>query len=178
MADRTTIARPYAKAAFAQAQRAGRLGEWSEGLRVAAAVVSDERVAALLDNPHMTTAGLTGIVLGVAGPYLDDTGRNFIHALAENRRLGYLPEVAALFETMRDAAEGWVDVTVTSAVELSAEQQDSLAAALARKLNRKVRIHGSVDPSLIGGAVLRAGDLVIDGSVRARLESMAYQLTA
>lgn len=177
-ADRTTIARPYAKAAFAEARHSGRLQQWSEALRVAAAVVRDPRVEALLDNPHMTPFGLAMLVIDIAGEQLDEHGRNFVRMLAENRRLGYLPEISSLFDELRDREEGWVDVTVTSAVQLSPEQQSALADALARRLNRKVRIHGEVDPALIGGAVLRAGDLVIDGSLRSRLDRMAYELTA
>ncbi|HKZ74293.1 MAG TPA: F0F1 ATP synthase subunit delta, partial [Steroidobacteraceae bacterium] len=104
--------------------------------------------------------------------------RNFVVTLAENRRLGYLPEIAALFHELKDTAEGVADVTVVSAVPLDGEQQRTLAEALARKLKREVRLHLELDPSLLGGAVLRAGDLVIDGSLRARLNRIAQVLTA
>ncbi len=98
--------------------------------------------------------------------------------LAENRRLGYLPEIAAIFDELKDAEEGIVDVTVTSAAPLDQQQQLTLSEALARKLKRQVRLHCATDPALIGGAVLRAGDLVIDGSIRTRLERIATELTA
>jgi F-type H+-transporting ATPase subunit delta len=178
MADRTTIARPYARAAFEQAKGENRLTEWNEVLAVVAGVVRDERVQGLLGSPHVTTDELAQLVIDSAGPRLGEHGSNFVHTLANNRRLGYLPEIAALFNEMKDAAEGVVDVTVTSAAPLDSEQQKSLSSALARKLKREVRLHCQLDPSLIGGAVLRAGDLVIDGSLRARLDRIAHTLSA
>lgn len=178
MADKTTIARPYARAAFAEARGDQRLGSWSEALRVGAAVVQDERVQPLLGNPHVTSQQLAQLVVEVAGSQLNEHGRNFVQTLAENRRLAYLPEISKMFDELKDAAEGVVDVTVTSAAPLADEEQRTLAEALARKLKCKVRLHATTDPALIGGAVLRAGDLVIDGSLRSRLERIAYELTA
>jgi F-type H+-transporting ATPase subunit delta len=118
------------------------------------------------------------LVSGLAGPQLDGQGRNFVQTLAENRRLAYLPEISTLFDELKDEAEGVIDVTVTSAAPLDKAQREALAAALQRRLKRQVRLHTETDPSLIGGAVLRAGDLVIDGSVRSRLDRIAYELTA
>jgi F-type H+-transporting ATPase subunit delta len=178
MADRTTIARPYARAAFDQAKRDSRLKEWNEALGLAAGVVEDERVQRLLASPHVTPRELAKLVIDIAGPRLGEHGSNFVLTLANNRRLGYLPEIAVLFGKMKDAAEGVVDVTVTSAAPLDSEQQQALSSALARKLKRDVRLHCHLDPSLIGGAVLRAGDLVIDGSLRARLDRIAHTLSA
>ena len=176
MPDKSTIARPYAKAAFEAAT--GRLGEWAEGLQRSAAAVQDPRVAALLDNPHVSAEQLADLISSIAEPHLDETGRNFIRALAENRRLDCLPEVAARFEELKAAAEGTVEVEITSAAPLSEAQQHSLASALERRLQRRVRLHCELDPALIGGATVRAGDLVIDGSLRSRLERIAHQLTA
>jgi F-type H+-transporting ATPase subunit delta len=178
MADRITTARPYARAAFGEAREQRRLGEWNEALAVAAQVVADPRVEPLLESPHVTPAQLATLVIDVAGARLDDEGRNFVLTLAENRRLGYLPEIAAIFRELKDAAEGVADVTVVSAVPLDEQQQRTLSAALGRKLKREVRLHLELDPGLIGGAVLRAGDLVIDGSLRARLDRIAQALTA
>lgn len=178
MADKTTIARPYAKAAFEEAKAAKRLGPWSEILRTAAAVVQDPRVQRLLGNPAVGKAELAAFVSDLAGPKLDDSGRNFVQTLAQNRRLVYLPEISALFDELKDAAEGVIDVTVTSAAPLVNGQLETLSAAMQRKLKREIRLHCATDPSLIGGAVLRAGDLVIDGSMRSRLERIAYELTA
>ncbi len=178
MADKTTIARPYARAAFEEARAAQRLEPWSEALHVAAAVVADARVAALLGNPHVTPEELAQLVSGIAGPKLGDEGVNFVRTLAANRRLKVLPEIAALFDTLKDAEQGVADVTVTSAAPLDAGQRKALSAALERRLKRTVRLHCATDAALIGGAVVRSGDLVIDGSLRTRLERIAYELTA
>src|SRR6516165_4531421 len=166
MADRLTIALPYARAAFEEARKDAGLAPWSEALQAAAIVVQDPRVASLLGNPRVTPEQLAGLVDGIAAAPLGEHGANFVRTLADNRRLGYLPEIAELFDTLKDAAEGVEDVTVTSAAPLDEAQR------------RKVRLHCEIDPALIGGALLRAGDLVIDGSLRTRLERIAYELTA
>ena len=178
MADRITIARPYARAAFEEARKDAGLAPWSEALQAAAIVVQDPRVASLLGNPRVTPEQLAGLVDGIAAAPLGEHGANFVRTLADNRRLGYLPEIAELFDTLKDAAEGVEDVTVTSAAPLDEAQRRKLSAALERRLRRKVRLHCEIDPALIGGALLRAGDLVIDGSLRTRLERIAYELTA
>jgi F-type H+-transporting ATPase subunit delta len=178
VADKTTIARPYAKAAFEEAKSGNHLGAWSETLRTAAAVVQDPRVERLLGNPAVSNDDLVKLVADLAGPQLNGQGRNFVQTLADNRRLAYLPEIATLFDQLKDEAEGVIDVTVTSAAPLEDGQRESLAAALQRRLKRQIRLHCETDPSLLGGAVLRAGDLVIDGSLRARLDRIAYELTA
>jgi F-type H+-transporting ATPase subunit delta len=178
MADKTTIARPYARAAFEEAKGDSRLAPWSQALRTGAAVMQDARVQNLLGNPHVTPAQLAELVSGIAGEQLDDDGRNFVKTLAENRRLGYLPEISRMFDELKDASEGIVDVTVTSAAPLDEQQKRVLSEALTRRLKREVRLHAVTDASLIGGAVLRAGDLVIDGSIRSKLEQIAYELTA
>ena len=177
MADRLTIARPYARAAFAEARKNGGLGPWSEALQAAALVVQDPRVATLLDNPRVTPQELAQLVDGIAAPQLGELGANFVRTLADNHRLGYLPEIAELFDTLKDAAEGVADVTLTSATPLDETRRAKISAALERRLKRKIRLHCATDPALIGGAVLRAGDLVIDGSLRTRLERIAYELT-
>jgi F-type H+-transporting ATPase subunit delta len=178
MADRITIARPYARAAFAEARAHERLEPWSEALEVAAEVVRDPRVQALLGNPRLTPEQLAQLVTGIAAAPLGEKGANFVRTLAVNRRLAYLPEIAALFEKLKDAAQGVADVTVTSAAALDASQQRKLAAALHKRLKLTVRLHCEIDPALIGGAMLRSGDLVIDGSLRTRLDRIAYELTA
>jgi F-type H+-transporting ATPase subunit delta len=179
MADRSTIARPYAKAAFADAKSANALDAWSTLLDRGAAVVSDERIAALIGSPKVTPAQLAALVTEVAGTTgTGEAGGNFLRLLADSRRLGFLPEIAARFQTLKDEAEGTVDVTVTSAAAMPDAEREAIATALARRFNRKVRVHADVDPSLIGGAVVRAGDMVIDGSLKSRLERMAFELTA
>ena len=178
MADKSTIARPYARAAFAEAKSRKRLAEWAQALEVGAAAVQDERVERLLDHPQVTPAELAKLFTDIAGPGLDEHGRNFVSTLAANHRLAYLPEIAKIFDELKDVEEGVVDVTVTSAAPLDDQQRRTLSEALAKRLKREVRLHCETDAKLIGGAVLRAGDLVIDGSLRTRLNRMAYELTA
>ena len=177
MADKSTIARPYAKAAFEEAREHGRLGPWSAALRTAAAVIGDSRVEALLGNPRVTAPELANLVIEIAGASLDEEGRNFVRTLADNRRLAMLPEISARFDELKSEAEGVIDVTVTSAAPLEDSQRAELTKALERRLRRSVRLQCATDPALIGGAVLRAGDMVIDGSLRAKLERIAYELT-
>ena len=178
MAERITTARPYAKAIFALARKTNSLASVAATLTRAAEVVADPRVHALLGSPHVTPAQLAELVTGVTGAGLDEHGRNFVSLLAQNRRLGFLPEIAALFEQMKSEVENAVDVDVISATALSSDQESRYVAALQKKLGRSVRLHTKVDGSLLGGAVLKAGDLVIDGSIKGRLERLATELTA
>ena len=176
MAERATIARPYAKAAFEYARDANALAAWSEGLKVAAEIVADPRVAPLTKSPAWSAADLVGLITDVAGAKLDAGMQNFVRVLAENRRLLLLPEIAAHYEVLRSAVENTVDVDVVSAVPLDAAQADRLRAALSTRLKRKVRMQNAVDATLLGGAVVRAGDLVIDGSLKGRLQRLATEL--
>ena len=173
MAERLTIARPYAKAVFALAHAGKRLPQWSVALDIAASVVADARVAPLLGNPGVTAEQLVGLITGVGGAAFDEPAKNFIRTLAANKRLSFLPEIAARYERLRAEAERTVDVTVTSAVELSVAQQQHYTDAMRKRLDREVRLHCKLDPSLLGGAVVQADDLVIDGSVRAGLTQLA-----
>ena len=178
MAEKTTIARPYAKAAFQEAQGDKDLAPWSETLRAAATAVRDPRVHELLGSPSVSGEDLAQFVMGVTGPALDEHRQNFFRMLAENHRLGFLPEISALFDEYKDEAESVIDVTVTSAAPIDSAQQQALGKALERKLKRTVRLHCDTDSTLIGGAVLRAGDTVIDGSLLSRLKRIAFELTA
>jgi len=178
MAERLTIARPYAKAAFAQARAASRLAPWSGALANAALAVADPRVHGLIGHPRVGAAQLTALVCDLAGTGLDDAGRRFIALLVENKRLAFLPEISQLFNALKDEVEGVVDVQVTSAAPMADGEGKALAAALEKRFGRSVRVHTAVDASLVGGAVVRAGDLVIDGSLKSKLERLAYELTA
>jgi F-type H+-transporting ATPase subunit delta len=178
MADRLTLARPYAKAAFARAQAAGRLGPWSEILQRAALAVADPRIASLLGSPKVTAPQLVDLLAGLCGSGMDEAGRRFLALLAENRRLAYLPEIAQRFDRLKDEAEGVVDVHVTSAAPLEPLEHQKLSGSLERRFGRKVRLHTAVDAALVGGAIVRAGDLTIDGSFKSQLERLAYELTA
>ncbi len=176
MTERVTIARPYAKAAFAEARKTQRLSQWSEGLEVAAAVSVDERVRPLFGNPHVPPEQLVEFMTGIGAGRIDQTVRRFLTVLAENGRLSLLPEIAQLYEKMRADQERVLDVTLTSAVQLSAEQQQRFTTALQKRFDRSIRLHTQIDTSLLGGAVLQADDLVIDGSVRGGLTQLASQI--
>ncbi len=178
MAERATIARPYAKAAFEYARDANAFAAWSQGLTAAAQIVADPRVAALTKSPQWSASDLVSLITDVAGATLDAGMQNFVRVLAENHRLLLLPEIAAHYEVLRSAVENTVDVEVISAVPLNAAQADKLEQALSARLKRKVRMQNSVDASLLGGAVVRAGDLVIDGSLTGRLQRLATDLTS
>lgn len=186
MADNNTIARPYAQAAFEVASEAGGLEPWSDALNTARDLLSDGQVAKFLANPGLNddkrlefltdlfkSAGDTGILTGG-----DNKGTNFLKLLLEYGRVAVLPEIAEHFDALKAIVENTVDVTVTSAVELSNEQKDTIAEALRAKLGRDVRIETEIDENLIGGAIIRAGDVVIDGSLRSRLEGLSNALTA
>lgn len=178
VAERATIARPYAKAAFEAASEARALTGWSQGLRTAAEVVLDPRVTALINDPRLSPGAVADFVIDVAGGKLDDKMRNFVRVLAANHRLSLLPEIVAHYEALRAQVENTVDVDVVSAVKLDPAQVEEMAAALHARLKRRVNMRNTVDASLLGGAVIHAGDLVIDGSLKGRLERLRTELTS
>jgi F-type H+-transporting ATPase subunit delta len=173
MAELSTLARPYARAAFEYARDKGSLSEWWAQLQTAAAVSQDETIAVLLGSPSYTTEQIAATVVEVCGDALLKDGRNFIEVLASNKRLPLMPEIFSLFEQYKANQEKTVNVNVVSAFELSGETEQSLAEVLRKKLEREVKVDSTVDKSLIGGVLIRAGDLVIDGSVRGRLNKLA-----
>ena len=176
MAERATIARPYAKAAFEAARTTNALGAWSQGLRLAAEVVADARVTELVKNPEIETSQIADFIIGIGGGKLAPEMQNFVRVLAANHRLLLLPEIVAHYEAQRAEVENTVDVEVISAVALDAAQAQKLATALHTRLKRRINMQNTVDPALLGGAVIRAGDLVIDGSLKGRLERMRTEL--
>jgi F-type H+-transporting ATPase subunit delta len=176
MAELTTLARPYAKAAFELAQAQQQLANWSAMLGLAAAVSQDDTMQRMLKAPRLTSAQKAATFIEVCGDKLDAKARNFIHVAAENDRLLLLPEISALFDLYKAEQERSVDVEVTSAFALNQEQQDKLAKVLSARLGREVRLHAAEDSALIGGVIIRAGDLVIDGSVRGKLAQLAEAL--
>jgi F-type H+-transporting ATPase subunit delta len=176
MAERVTIARPYAKAVFALARDSRRLPQWSDALRIAAQICADGRVKTLFGNPHVPPAQLVEFIAGIGAQAFDAEARRFLAVLAENGRMPYVPEIAELYEKLRAEQERVLDVTLSSAVELSSEQRERFAAALRKRFEREVRLHTQIDTSLLGGAVLQADDLVIDGSVRGGLTQLASQI--
>jgi F-type H+-transporting ATPase subunit delta len=173
MSQALTLARPYARAAHAIARDANAAAQWSEALAFAARVAADPRVQALLGHPHLGRAD--AVALLSPEPASDAFG-NFLALLADNRRLPLLPEIAGLFEELRADAERIVKAKVTSATALQAAELDGIKAALKRRFGREVELQTAVDESLIGGAVIDAGDVVIDGSLRSKLARLQTAL--
>lgn len=173
MAELTTLARPYAKAAFAEAVEQNALEQWSDMLSVASQFAADEALAKVLVHPSLTAEQQATALTDLCGDRLNQSGRNFLMVLGENKRLTLLPEIVEAFEELKAAQEHAIDVTVTSAFTLTDAQQETLSQALKNKLQCDVRLTGEVDPLLVGGVIIRAGDLVIDGSVRGKLAKLA-----
>ena len=176
MAELSTLARPYAKAAFEYAAQAGQLQGWSDSLSTAGSVAQQASVVKLLSSPSFTAQQQATALIEICGDALDQQGQNFLTVLSENHRLQLLPEISLQFDILKANREKSVDVEVVAAHELDAEQQQKLSDALSAKLERKVNMQVSLDKSLLGGAVIRAGDLVIDGSIRGRLAKLAESL--
>jgi F-type H+-transporting ATPase subunit delta len=177
MAERATVARPYAKAAFAHARDKNALDAWSGWLGTAAAVVSSDEYKSFEGSPGVSRAQLRDLIESVCGNAIDANGRALLELLVENDRLDYLPEIAAHFDELKAGHQNVADVEVVSAAELNDAQRERLAGALRARLRRDVRLHCSVDPSLIGGAVVRSGDLLIDGSLINKLQRLDVELT-
>jgi len=176
VADKSTLARPYARAVFELARESGGYEQWSQRLAIGAAALRNEQVRKLLDDPRRTPAKQVELLLDLCGePHAADVS-NLFRTLADNGRLVVLPEIAAAYETLRDEAEGRIEVEVRSAEPLSEATRASLKRALERRLARAVELENVIDPTVIGGAIIRAGDLVIDGSVHGRLEGLATAL--
>ncbi|TDO06021.1 F0F1 ATP synthase subunit delta [Halomonas ventosae] len=179
MAETTTIARPYAKAAFEFAVEHQALDDWSMMLGTAARVVANEDMhRRVLGNPLVSSAQKVDLVVDVCGDVLNDDVRNFLRLITQKGRLVALPAIAEQFELLKAQQEKRMDVSIVSAFPLDDAQQDKLASALAKRLNREISITTQVDSSLLGGVILRAGDTVIDGSVRGRLNRLHEALSA
>jgi F-type H+-transporting ATPase subunit delta len=178
MAELTTIARPYAQAAFSLAQDGNALPAWSEALRLAEAVVTDAKVAAALDNPRLTADDKTALLLSICGDKLDIEQRNFLRVLVEADRIVTLPQIRGQFLEFKDGAEGVAKARIDSAFALSDAQIAELTGALEKRFGRRIDATVNVDPTLIGGVRITVGDTVVDGTVQAQLHAMARDLRA
>ena len=177
MAEAITVARPYAQAAFMFASEHHTLKDWSEMLGLLAGVADDAEMHELVESPHVSADQLAGLFIKVGGERLNEKCANFVRVLAANGRLSLLPEIAALFEIQRRDAEGTIQAEMVSAFAATEAQQAEVVESLRKRLGREVELSCSIEPDLIGGAVIRAGDLVIDGSVRGKLERLGSALT-
>jgi F-type H+-transporting ATPase subunit delta len=176
MSDFTTAARPYARAVFDTATAHAEQKKWTEALSLMAAVVRDPITRALLDSPRLPQQQIADVLISVCDKQLTERGKNFIRLLAENDRIKLLPEIAVLYEDYRADAEGTVDAEAVFAIKANESQLAKIAASLKKRLGKEIRLTSRVDRSLIGGAIVYVGDLVIDGSIRGRLNKLSTAL--
>ncbi len=176
MAELSTIARPYANAVFALAKRESNLDLWSGMLSTLSAVSEDPRVQLLLESPEVANQQKAYKLADVCGEAIDDRGKRFLQVLAENDRLELISEISKEFEALKALEESKLEVEVVSAYPVSDEQAQKLARALAAKFDKEVNLTSRVDGDLIGGIIIRAGDTVIDGSVRGKLDKLSETL--
>ena len=176
MQELSTLARPYAKAVFFAARDDDDLAGWSRVLELVAAIVGDETLQPMLGHPRIDRQALAQVVIDVAGDGIGGPARNLIRVLAENGRLGLVPEIVNQYERLRAEAENRLEVSVIAAQPLSDSQRERLRETLVRRFGREIELSDEVDETLLGGAIVRAGDFVIDGSVRGRLRQLASEL--
>ncbi|WP_297809285.1 F0F1 ATP synthase subunit delta [uncultured Methylophaga sp.] len=173
MAEAITIARPYANAVFSLAQEKGELKAWSDLLAVLAQCVSEPEMQSIITSPAVSDEQVVDVLADIAGDSMTTDAKHFLALLAENDRLLLMTEITVLFEALRAEAEKQMTADVISARELSPEQADKISAALKQRLGRDITLNTSIDESLLGGAIIRAGDLVIDGSALGKLNRLA-----
>ena len=178
MAEPSTIARPYAEAAFKLADGAGKLAEWSVALANLSEVAADARVRAAVGDPNLSATRIAGLIVSILAGKLSGDAENFVRVLADNGRLGVLAEIRTHFEALKNEREGTVDAEILTAFEMDQGQLADLVSRLEKKTGRKVRARVSVDQSLIGGVKIAIGDKVIDGSARAQLGALENALKA
>jgi F-type H+-transporting ATPase subunit delta len=178
MAEPSTIARPYAEAAFKLADAQGKLADWSAALANLAAVAADERVRAAVSDPNLSDAKAAGLVISILAGKLSGDAENFVRVLAENGRLDVVTEIRTHFEALKNEREGTVEAEIHTAFEMDPAQLADLVARLEKKTGRKVKTRVSVDKALIGGVKVVIGDKVIDGSARAQLAALGNALKA
>ena len=177
MAELSTLARPYAKAAFEYADGEGWLASWETMLATAARLCLQDKVAVLLSSPSYTASQQAEAFIALCGDELTAQVANYVHLLAENKRLALLPHISEQFSAMKAQRESSVDVEITTAFDLNPLETEILAKSLGDKLQRSVNVQAEVDSSLLGGVVVRAGDLVIDGSVRGKLAKLSEAIS-
>lgn len=178
MAEISTIARPYAVAAFKLAKEQKALAKWSEMLGFATAVANDAQMKAYIQDPKVVSSDLEAAFLKVSGDKLNENGQNLIKTLVEYGRLSILPAITTAFEELKAADEGTLEAQIIAAAKPSAAETKDLVKRLEAKFGKKIEASVSVDPEIIGGIKIIVGDTVIDASVKGQLQNLAYTLTA
>jgi F-type H+-transporting ATPase subunit delta len=176
MAEVSTLARPYAQAIFSLAFTNNTFKTWSEQLTLLKEVTANKLMIEVISNPNISDVQIITLISDICSDGLDEQGINFLKLAAENGRLGIIPVIADSFEILRSEAEGSIEAEVISAYAINATQKKSIAAALKKELGREVTITSTIDKSLLAGVIIRAGDIVIDGSVKTQLERMTHSL--
>jgi len=176
MAEKSTLARPYAQAIFNLALANNDLKAWSDKLALINEVAGNKTMTKLIENPEVDDDVIISLFQDICKDRLDEQGVNFLKVAAENARLDIIPEITEEFELLRADEEGTIEAQVISAFAVNATQKNSIAAALKEKLGREVTITTKTDKSLLGGVIIRAGDMVIDGSVKAQLDKITHSL--
>ena len=176
MSELSTLARPYAEAVFKRAKETESSQEWSDTLAFLSAIMQDESLAAIVNNPRVGQDELSQLLQDICQDQIIGEANNFLKLLIENGRLSLAPQIAGLFENYKAEDEGYVDVDVITAFALTKAEEKSFATSLKKKLNKQVNISASVDKSLIGGFLVKAGDTVIDGSISGQLQQLAKRI--
>jgi F-type H+-transporting ATPase subunit delta len=176
MSELATLARPYAAAVFKRSKETGTTEKWSKSLAFISAVLKDKEISVVVDNPKVSKERLSALVLDICQGQVDDEGANFLKLLVQNNRLSLAPAIAEQFEVYKAESEGYVDVEVATAYAFSKEEKQSFTSTLEKTLSKKVHMNVTVDKSLIGGVLVRAGDRVIDGSIKGQLQQLAKRL--
>ena len=176
MAEKSTIARPYAEAVFELAQANGQLQAWSDTLKAVAMITANADMQSLIANTSVSKAQIAEVIIDVAGDQVSAQGNNLIKLLADNRRLGVMAEISEQFEVLKAEAEKTIEAEVIAATEVGTAALAQIAEKLKARLGREVTLKCSIDESLMGGAIIKAGDLVIDGSVSGQLNKLSVEL--
>ncbi len=176
MADNASIARPYAKAVFDIAQESGSYEAWTNALAKLAAVSNDDSFSALVSDPRVERSRLSDLLTELVNDVLPEGGTNFVSLLVQNDRLGALSDINQQFGDLVAKAKATVNAQVVTAMALTEDQKSALSSALEQRLGLKVELDEMVDASLVGGAIVKAGDLVIDGSAKGRIEKLTSAL--
>ncbi len=176
MSELATLARPYAAAVFKRAKETHATAKWSQSLAFMSAVLMNKDISVVVDNPKVNKQRLLELMLDICQGHINDENENFLKLLIHNNRLNLLTPISKLFEAYKAEDEGYIDVEVLSAYSLSKEAKHDLTTTLEKTLGKKIHMNVTVDKSLIGGVLVRAGDKVIDGSIRGRLQQLAKRL--